>query len=119
MYGKKTVMSLAIKSKPDRSQYVDLLRKSVCYSLIVCFIISYAKRMSSVLRQKSGVLYYSQECRLMSLSLSAYKQTQKGEDLLKPLRRKRINKRLRATLDTYQSAPSENGKMMRVKKYRQ
>lgn len=27
MYGKKTVMSLAIKSKPDRSQYVDLLRK--------------------------------------------------------------------------------------------
>ena len=33
MHGKKTAMSLAIQSKPDRSQYVDLLRKSVCYSL--------------------------------------------------------------------------------------
>lgn len=33
MHGKKTAMSLAIQSKPDRSQYVDLLRNSVCYSL--------------------------------------------------------------------------------------
>lgn len=106
MHGKKTAMSLAIKSKPDRSQYVDLLHISVCYSLNGYIpIISYARR-------KSSVLSYSRANADMSFAPAARKQLQIGGDLLKALRSERIDERLRAPLDMHQSAFPQHGEVM-------